>query len=173
VCVSWPTRGSICIPFFISLALALFVYLDRKTYPDGQTDLAPKYARLTLVADLYIFAILFLGLDSMWFHASLKEWGGVTDFASVFAYAAFLVFYSALFFDRLPVNCNRIQVDGCGIAMAVQIVDTDPYFGGGLSCATSHHLGAQLAGHATQAAENIVAAERRWPGYYSSGDLLD
>src|SRR5215510_6227795 len=30
----------------------------------------------------------------MWFHASLKEWGGIFDEMSMFVYAAFLVFYS-------------------------------------------------------------------------------
>ena len=44
--------------------------------------------------DLYIFAVLFLGLGSMWFHASLTYWGGVLDGLSMYLYAAFLIFYS-------------------------------------------------------------------------------
>ena len=46
------------------------------------------------VPDLYIFCVLFLGLGSMWFHASLTQWGGVIDAASMYVFLAFLVFYS-------------------------------------------------------------------------------
>lgn len=72
-----------------SFVVALMVYFDRTA--GG----APNPIRSDdLVPDLYIFAVQFLGLGSMWFHGSLKEWGGWLDLASMFVYAAFLVFYS-------------------------------------------------------------------------------
>jgi hypothetical protein len=76
-----------------SLLVALFVYFDRARFRWGD---APNLMRsATWVPDLYIFAVLFLGLGSMWFHASLTEWGGAFDGVSMFVFAAFLVFYTA------------------------------------------------------------------------------
>ncbi len=75
-----------------SLIVALFVYLDRRQFRSGG---APNLIRSgSAVPDLYIFAVLFLGLGSMWFHASLKAWGGLVDGSSMYVYAAFLTFYS-------------------------------------------------------------------------------
>lgn len=75
-----------------SLLVALFVFFDRRTFA---TTTAPSLIRSqTWVPDLYIFAVLFLGLGSMWFHGSLTEWGGVFDGVSMYIYAAFLGFYS-------------------------------------------------------------------------------
>ncbi len=52
------------------------------------------------IADLYVFGVLFLGLGSMWFHASLTHWGGLLDGMSMYVYASFLVFYTLRrFFD--------------------------------------------------------------------------
>jgi hypothetical protein len=72
-----------------ALLVAIFVYVDRN---NGETS-SPIRTGSTY-PDIYIFAVLFLGLGSMWFHGSLKEWGGVFDLLSMFVYAAFLVFYS-------------------------------------------------------------------------------
>jgi len=69
--------------------VALFVYFDRKA--GGNRN---PIRSNSLIPDLYIFAVLFLGLGSMWFHASIKAWGGVTDQLSMFVYAVFLIFYS-------------------------------------------------------------------------------
>jgi len=75
-----------------SFIVALFVFLDRSGKVTGSGNNLMKSA--TWVPDLYIFAVLFLGLGSMWFHASLTAWGSVLDGASMYVYAAFLVFYS-------------------------------------------------------------------------------
>ncbi|QDS76989.1 hypothetical protein FKW77_005881 [Venturia effusa] len=48
----------------------------------------------TYVADLYVFVVLFLGLGSMWFHASLTTWGGILDAISIYAFMAFLLLFS-------------------------------------------------------------------------------
>ena len=72
-----------------SLLVAVVLYFDRQA---GQ---ARNPMRSTSwLPDLYIFAVQFLGLGSMWFHGSLKEWGGVFDGLSMYVYAAFLVFYT-------------------------------------------------------------------------------
>ncbi len=75
-----------------SFVVALLVYFDRKVF---RATTAPNLMRSnTVVPDLYIFAVLFLGLGSMWFHGSLTEWGGVMDGLSMYVYASFLAFYS-------------------------------------------------------------------------------
>ena len=77
---------------FTSLIVAFFVYGDRKKFTSNN---APNLIRSkTLVPDLYIFAVLFLGLGSMFFHASLVDWGSVFDGMSMYIYASFLVFYT-------------------------------------------------------------------------------
>lgn len=77
---------------FTALLVAFFVYKDRlksggAATPNLMYSAAPY-------ADLYVFAVLFLGLGSMWFHGSLTAWGGMLDGFSMYVFAAFLPFYS-------------------------------------------------------------------------------
>jgi hypothetical protein len=74
---------------FTSLLVAYFVYRDRASGKAGNPIRSDGW-----IPDLYIFAVQFLGLGSMWFHASLKEWGGNMDGLSMYVFAAFLVFYT-------------------------------------------------------------------------------
>jgi hypothetical protein len=77
---------------FSSLLVAIGVHADRKEYGAGS---APNLlGSKTAVPDLYIFAVLFLGLGSMWFHGSLTKWGGILDGVSMFVFVAFLIFYT-------------------------------------------------------------------------------
>ncbi len=78
---------------FITAGIVAFgVYFDRKRFGSGG---APNLIRSgSWMPDVYIFAVLFLGLGSMWFHASITQWGGVFDGLSMYIYASFLVFYS-------------------------------------------------------------------------------
>jgi hypothetical protein len=72
--------------------VALIVTLDRRRASAGAPSNLMRSD--TLMPDVYIFAVLFLGLGSMWFHASITQWGGVFDGLSMYIYAAFLIFYS-------------------------------------------------------------------------------
>jgi hypothetical protein len=72
-----------------SLLVAVVVYFDRNGGATGSPIRTDSF-----YADIYIFAVLFLGLGSMWFHGSLKQWGGVMDLLSMFVYAAFIVYYT-------------------------------------------------------------------------------
>lgn len=72
-----------------SLLVTIFVFVDRQN-GDRQNPMRSH----AWIPDLYIFAVLFLGLGSMWFHASLKSWAGLFDQMSMFVYAGFLVAYS-------------------------------------------------------------------------------
>ncbi len=74
---------------FTGFLVALVVYLDRNAGACGNPMRTSSF-----YPDVYIFAVLFLGLGSMWFHGSLKEWGGWFDLLSMFVYASFLVFYT-------------------------------------------------------------------------------
>ena len=71
-----------------SLIVALVLYFDRS---EGATNLIGSE---NFIADWYVFAVLFLGLGSMWFHASLIDWAGTFDQLSMFVYAAFLIFFT-------------------------------------------------------------------------------
>jgi hypothetical protein len=72
-----------------SLLVAVVVYIDRRNGTGGNPMRSDSW-----YPDIYIFAVQFLGLGSMWFHASMKEWGGITDQMSMFVFAAFLIFYT-------------------------------------------------------------------------------
>jgi len=72
-----------------SLIVAFGVYSSRQ---DGETKLIGSTN--SWMPDVYIFAALFLGLGSMWFHASMKEWAGMTDTASMYTFMGFLVFFT-------------------------------------------------------------------------------
>jgi len=71
------------------LAVAIVVWYDRNAGTGGNPMRSDSS-----YPDVYTFAVLFLGLGSMWFHGSLKEWAGVFDLLSMFVYAEFLVFYT-------------------------------------------------------------------------------
>jgi len=73
-----------------SLLVALVIFRDRKSSATPANLMKSK----TAMPDTFIFAILFLGLGSMWFHASLTTWGGYLDGMSMYVFTAFLVFYS-------------------------------------------------------------------------------
>lgn len=76
-----------------SLLVAIVLVLDRLAI--GPTGIGPNVMKSNNpIADLYVFAVQFLGLGSMWFHASLTRWGGVFDGMSMYLYASFLVFYT-------------------------------------------------------------------------------
>lgn len=53
------------------------------------------------IADAYVFAVLFLGLGSMWFHASISSAVAWMDNLSMYVYAGFLIFYTV---DRILVQ---------------------------------------------------------------------
>lgn len=86
---TWSNLYSILTSFIV----ALVVFLDRRkgSSSNGASNLMRSN---TAVPDLYIFAVLFLGLGSMWFHASLTAWGSIFDGFSMYVFTAFLVFYS-------------------------------------------------------------------------------
>lgn len=70
--------------------VALVMHLDRKDGPSGENLMRSN----NFIADIYVFAVLFLGLGSMWFHASIVGWAGNIDGLSMYVYAVFLVFYT-------------------------------------------------------------------------------
>ncbi|MDW3648743.1 MAG: hypothetical protein R8P61_16870 [Bacteroidia bacterium] len=75
-----------------SFIVAFYVYADRR---DLAGSPPPNQMRShSWLPELYIFAVLFLGLGSMWFHASLTQWGNFIDGVSMYVFAAFLASYS-------------------------------------------------------------------------------
>jgi Ceramidase len=71
--------------------LAFVVYWHRRNgLPAGPN----RMASTDFYPLVYIAVVIFLGLGSMWFHASLTEWGGVFDNASMYTFTNFIVFYT-------------------------------------------------------------------------------
>lgn len=85
---TWSNLYSIGTAFLV----ALFVWCDRKKLGSGTPENLMRSN--TLMPDLYIFCVLYLGLGSMWFHASITKWGSVMDGMSMYIYASFLVWYT-------------------------------------------------------------------------------
>lgn len=74
---------------FTSLIVALVLFLDRRSGDARNVMRSPSW-----IPDVYVFAVLFLGLGSMWFHASLSTATSWVDGTSMYVYASFLVFYT-------------------------------------------------------------------------------
>lgn len=59
------------------------------------------------IADAYVFAVLFLGLGSMWLHASISATVSWMDGLSMYVFAGFLIFYTL---DRILVRHDASPV---------------------------------------------------------------
>lgn len=76
-----------------SFIVAFGISRDRKALSPGCP--APNIIKSdSWIADMYVFAVMFLGLGSMWFHASITQWGGRFDGASMYFFAGFMVWYT-------------------------------------------------------------------------------
>jgi hypothetical protein len=82
---------------FTSLIVAFQVWRDRENGGAGENAMKQRSSPL---ADAYIFAVLFLGLGSMWFHGSLSSGISWMDGFSMYVFAGFLVFYTIHRFCR-------------------------------------------------------------------------
>lgn len=90
----------------------------------GRTELFPL---------VYIGVVVFLGLGSMWFHASLVGWGGVFDNLSMYTFSNFILVYtltrivddSRMFYLAYPLTVvaftllNATGADGFALISAV------------------------------------------------------
>jgi hypothetical protein len=80
---------------FTAALVAWRLMLDRKQAASGNVMKSESP-----IADGYVFAVLFLGLGSMWFHASMSSAVSWMDGFSMYVFAGYLVFYTI---DRLLV----------------------------------------------------------------------
>lgn len=115
---------------FTAFIIAFGVYYSRQ---DGTS--AKLIESTTLMPDTYIFAALFLGLGSMWFHGSMKEWAGMFDTASMYTFTGFLVFFTirrlwdnAIFFwIAYPATILLFTIVGEAIAVNHPDVNVSEY----------------------------------------------
>jgi hypothetical protein len=88
----WANTSSNLYALATALIVALGIRRDRKALA-GAT--APNLIKSrNLLADLYIFAVFFLGFGSMWFHASITQWGGKFDGMSMYVFVGYMVSYT-------------------------------------------------------------------------------
>ena len=94
--------------------LAVFVYRNRTAGSSSRSRMgATNVFPLT-----YLGVVVFLGLGSMWFHASLVGWGGVFDNLSMYTFSNFILFYtltrivddSRIFYVGYPVSVVAFTV---------------------------------------------------------------
>lgn len=98
-----------------SLLVALVLFFDR-----ASGDTRNVMRSTSWIPDVYVFAVLFLGLGSMWFHASLSSSTSWVDGFSMYVYASFLVFYTArrltgsdlLFWIGYPISVVGFSIIG-------------------------------------------------------------
>lgn len=67
-----------------------FMWYDRAKQPNHTVPIRSK----SWIADLYVFAVLFLGLGSMWFHASLAKDVSWMDGLSMYVFTGYLASYT-------------------------------------------------------------------------------
>lgn len=79
---------------FSSLFVAFRIYYDRKKAQEWRVSKNLFHDPDSWIPDVYIFATLFLGLGSMWFHASLSATISWFDGMSMYVFSAFLPAYS-------------------------------------------------------------------------------
>lgn len=77
---------------FTSLVVAFGLWRDRRLLGSGSATNVMKSRHH--IADVYIFAVLFLGFGSMWFHASMTQWGGRFDGMSMYVFVGYMVSYT-------------------------------------------------------------------------------
>lgn len=80
---------------FSSLAVVFLIRRDRKKVLEGKADVRNMFWNSdSWIPEVWVFAVLFLGLGSMWFHASLSSTVSWFDGMSMFVFAAFLPVYT-------------------------------------------------------------------------------
>ncbi len=72
-----------------SLVVVIYIMLDRRA-GNGRCVIRSN----SVIAEFYVFAVLFLGLGSMWFHGSMSASVSWLDGMSMYVYAGFLVWYT-------------------------------------------------------------------------------
>jgi hypothetical protein len=81
-----------------SLLVAIYLWCDRRNGITGNIMRSRN-----LIADVYVFAVLFLGLGSMWFHAALTTRVDWMDGFSMYVFVCFLVWYTIFRLFRYPL----------------------------------------------------------------------
>lgn len=80
---------------FTSLGLVLMIRRDRKKVMDGEAELKNAFwSSDSWLPEVYVFAALFLGLGSMFLHASLSSTVSWADGMSMYVFTAFLPVYT-------------------------------------------------------------------------------
>ncbi len=104
-----------------SLVVAFFIYYDRKKAKMWGVSRNLFHDPDSWVADVYIFAMLFLGLGSMWFHASLSASVSWFDGMSMYIFSAFLPAYSIR--RRWPAVGGWFHMIYFGIAVTCTVLN--------------------------------------------------
>ena len=80
---------------FTSLGLVFWIRRDRKKVIDGEAEVKNTFwSSDSWIPEIYVFAVLFLGLGSMFLHASLSSTVSWFDGMSMYVFTSFLPVYT-------------------------------------------------------------------------------
>lgn len=77
---------------FTALVVAIGISRDRRQL--GAKTAENLIQSRNLLADLFVFAVFFLGFGSMWYHASITQWGGKFDGMSMYVFVGYMICYT-------------------------------------------------------------------------------
>jgi hypothetical protein len=78
----------------------------------------------------YLCVVIFLGLGSMWFHASITAWGGVVDQLSMYAFANFLLAYTVARVVPVGFPDWPIYLGYAGLSVVLTVLGATLHTGG-------------------------------------------
>lgn len=176
---TWSNLYSILTGAFV----AFFVYWNRAS---GVSAVGNRMRSTQFYPLLYICVVIFLGLGSMWFHASLVHWGGVFDNVSMYTFVNFQWLYSLVrmsnwdwvFYVGYPLFTvfftvlNAVGVPG----FAIVVVMTAAYFALEITIAFQPNIRTDALGYLAYylpAALSFLTAVIVWELSKTGGALCD
>lgn len=99
---------------------------EKEAYIHRDTPDENRFRNDIIYPIFYLIAVLFLGLGSMWFHASVVSWGGKFDQMSMYTLVSFLIAYSTIRLFNAPLYVFGILYGMCFILyLSLAIIGAD------------------------------------------------
>jgi hypothetical protein len=117
---TWSDLGFVLAAFFMAWHGSKL--LSKKTNITTKPFDKPSYSNSPLLISIYVSAILYMGPGSMFFHGSMKQWGGWLDVISMYVFVNFVIAYLLY---RTWSLCLKsfiyLYLLLCGVAIALSV----------------------------------------------------
>ena len=90
--------------FSLLVGLAIALHAERRHRRGGSVTTQNRMGSTLLYPGLYALVLTSMGIGAMLFHASLTDWGGKVDIASMYLFADFWIVYNLARLLDLPVR---------------------------------------------------------------------